>query len=560
MDAGRVAAQRVRAYHIQLAMDEDKQQTEASTPNRAPAAVRQDGSNQKDPNQEPRASETSEPKAPVTGFYSESESTGARVGEDPHNPGRDDKVSRMGTESIPRLITEFAIPSIVGMVVNGAYNIIDSIFLGQSIGYIGQATMTAANPIMIVFLAISMLIGVGGNALAALRMGQGDRVGAERSLGNTFVLSIVVSAIVALLAFTPAIDGLLTISSATPEVWDSARIFIQIISAGFFLQCIGMGVNNFIRTAGAPNRALGTMIAGTVVNIVLNYLFVMVMGMGVVGSAFATIGGQGVSCILVLWYFIFTKNVPLKLHLRYMPLEGRTVRMILSLGLASFAVQVGAALLNFVFNHMLVVHGAQSTLGAEAALASLGVVQRIAMFTVFPLIGTAVAIQPLLGYNYGARLYGRVRTTLIDGIIGATIIAVFMWAVVHIFPTQIVNLFGLTDPELHDFTIFALKVQLFMLPLIGFQIVGSNYFQATGQPAKSIFLSLTRQILFLIPLMYVLPMLLPALIPGFGGLDGLVFAAPVSDVLATFTTLAFLIVERRRMRKLESGEIKVEDF
>lgn len=487
-------------------------------------------------------------------------STGARVGQDPHNPGRDTKVNRMGTESIPRLITEFAVPSIVGMVVNGAYNIIDSIFLGQSVGYIGQATMTAANPIMIVFMAIAMLIGNGGNALAALRMGQGDRIGAERSLGNTVVLSVIISAFVALLAFTPAINGLLSLSSTTPEIWDDARRFIQIISAGFFLQCIGMGVNNFIRTAGAPTRALVTMVVGTIVCIAFNYVFVMRMGLGVVGSAFATLAGQAASCVLVVWYFVFTKNVPLKLHLRYMPLESKTVRMIFGLGLASFAVQAGAAILNFVLNHLLVVYGNQSPLGADAALASIGVVQRIAMFSIFPLVGTAVAIQPLLGYNYGAHLYDRVQETLKDGIIGATVIGLVMWAIVHLFPTQIVNLFGITDPTLHDFTIFALKIQLMLIPFVGFQIVGSNYFQATGQPAKSIFLSLTRQILFLIPLMNILPVILPKFISQFNGLDGLVFANPVADFLAIFTTAIFIIVEQRRIRRLKSGEIHVEEF
>ena len=478
----------------------------------------------------------------------------------PRKPGGNDKISRMGTESIPRLILEFAIPAIAGMLVNGAYNIIDSIFLGQSIGYLGQATMTAANPIMIVFLAISMLIGNGGNALAALRMGQGDHEGAERSLGNTVVLCLIIAFVVAIFAMSPAIDGLLAISSATPEVWDGARVFIQIISLGFFLQCVGMGVNNFIRTAGAPNRALVTMVIGAVVCIVLNYILVMRLGMGVVGSAISNVVGQGASCACVLWYFLFTKNVPLRLRRRALPLERRTVRMIFGLGFASFAMQIGAALLNFVMNHLLVEYGAQHPLGAEAALASIGVVQRIAIFTIFPLIGIAIAIQPLLGFNYGARLYGRVRTTLVDGIIGATLIAVLMWLVVHIFPAQIVNAFGLTDPTLHDFTIFALKIQLMMLPLIGFQIVGSNYFQATGQPSKSIFLSLTRQLLFLIPLMLVLPKVLPSVISGFTGLDGLVFAAPAADFLASITTLVFILKEWKRIEKLEAGTLKVDDF
>jgi putative MATE family efflux protein len=476
----------------------------------------------------------------------------------PRQSGRaDSKVARMGSGSIPRLTIEFAIPAIAGMLVNGAYNIVDSIFLGQAMGPIGQASMTAANPVMIVFMAISMWVGNGGNALSALRLGEGDRQAAERSLANTVTLSLVLSALVALLAFVPVtIDGLLSLSSATPEVWGNARVFIQIISAGFIFQCIGMGVNNFIRTAGAPNRALATMVVGTVVCIALNYLFVMVLGYGIRGSAMATVIGQLASCSCVLWYFLRTPNVPLKLRASLMPLRAGVVRLILTLGLASFLLQVGACVVNLVLNAMLVKYGAMSPLGPDNALASIGVVSRIAMFTVFPLIGTAIAVQPLLGFNYGAHLYDRVRKTLLCGVVGATIIAVLMWALVHLFPTQIISAFGITDVDLRDFTIFAMKVQLMLLPLVGFQIVCSNYFQATGQPAKSVFLSLTRQILFLVPLYLFLPQWLPVWFPNLNGLDALYFACPIADFLAVFATVIFVIWEMQRIRKLESGEVQ----
>ena len=211
------------------------------------------------------------------------ERAGAPIGKDPKRTGRDDKVSRMGTASIPRLIVEFAIPSILGMLVNGAYNVIDSVFLGQAMGEIGLATATVAMPIMTVFMAIAMLVGNGGNALAALRMGEGNRVEAERSLGNTVCLSLVFAVIVAVLMHIPAcVNALLGVSGATAEDWEYARSFIQIISLGFVFQCIGMGVNNFIRTAGAPNRALGTMIIGAVSCTVFNFLFVMVLGLSLI--------------------------------------------------------------------------------------------------------------------------------------------------------------------------------------------------------------------------------------------------------------------------------------
>lgn len=484
------------------------------------------------------------------------DSTGAPLGKDPKHPERDAKVSRMGTASIPMLITEFAIPAILGMLVNGAYNVIDSIFLGQAMGEIGLSAATVANPIMIVFMALAMLVGNGGNALAALRLGEGKRVDAEVSLGNTVFLSLVFSVIVGFAAANPAIlDGLLTLSSATDDVRPYARAFLQIICFGFVFQCIGMGVNNFIRTAGAPNRALVTMLIGAVSCTAFNYLFVLQLGWGVEGSALATVCGQAVSCVAVVWYFVFTKNVPLKLHLRYMRPHLRTLGTILSLGLASFAVQAGAAVVNFAINHLLVIYGAASPIGADDALASIGVVQRVGMFTMLPLVGVSIAIQPLLGFNYGAKLIGRVRKTLWYGIAGATVIGTFMWGVVHLWPDAIVSVFGITHPGLVDFTVFALKVQFIMLPLIGFQIVGANYFQATGQPLKSIILSLSRQIIFLLPLLFVLPEVLPHIFPQFVGLDALYFAMPMADFLSVFTTLVFIIVEMRRLRKLERGEI-----
>ncbi len=474
-------------------------------------------------------------------------------------PAPHSKVARMGTESIPRLITEFAVPSILGMLVNGAYNVIDSIFLGQAMGEIGLSTATVAMPIMTVFMALAMLVGNGGNALAALRMGEGKADEAERSLGNTVSLAIILSVVVAAAVLCPPIiNGLLTVSGATAEDWDYARMFIQIISCGFIFQCIGMGVNNFIRTAGAPNRALGTMIIGAVACTAFNALFVLVMGLGVAGSALATLCGQAVSCATVLWYFCLTKGVPMRLHLHKMRLHAPTVRLILSLGLASFAVQAAMAVVNFVLNNLLNVYGAQSAIGAEGALASIGVVQRVATFVVLPLIGMAIAIQPLLGFNYGAHLFLRVKKTLAWGIAGATSMAVVLWALVHIFANEVVGFFGITDPSLLSFTVFALNVQLIMIPFVGFQIVGSNYFQATGQPAKSVFLSLTRQIVFLIPALLILPHVLPALFPQCTGLDALYFAAPVGDFLAIFTTLIFVLVELKRLRKLETGELQAK--
>ena len=466
-----------------------------------------------------------------------------------------DRTARMGTGPIPKLVLEFAIPSIVGMLVNGAYNVIDSIFLGQAMGEIGLSVATAAMPLMTIFMALGMLIGNGGNALAALRLGEGSKQAAEKSLGNTVCLGIIIAVVVAIIAcIPPCMEALLSLSSATPEIHDYTYSFIQIIAFGVIFQIIGMGVNNFIRTAGAPNRALLTMVIGTFSCIILNYLFVLVFGWGVVGSALATVLGQAVSCVCVLWYFLFTKNVAFKLHARNLKLDAEVVGFIFSLGAASFIMQMAMSVINFLVNYLLVFYGAQSPLGAEAALASIGVVQRCAMFTVLPLIGTAVAIQPLLGFNYGAGLIPRVRETVRFGILMAMVIGTCMWAMIMLFSGDIVSFFGIRADALRDFTAFALKIQLLVLPVVGFQIVVGNYFQATGQPMKSIILSLTRQVLFLIPLYIVLPIVLPMLVPTLTGLDALYFAVPIADGLSIVTAAAFLAFELRRLKRVEAGE------
>lgn len=469
--------------------------------------------------------------------------------------GEPERLARMGTASIPTLIVEFAVPSVVGMLVNGSYNLIDSIFLGNAVGEIGLSVVTVANPIMIVFMALAMLVGNGGNALAALRLGAGNRDAAEKALGNVVMLSIVIAVVVAAVGLNPAfLDWLLTASSATDDVRPQARIFIQILCFGFIFQCVGMGVNNFIRTAGAPARALGTMVIGLVAATVFNFLFVIVFGWGVAGSAIATIAGTACSAVAVLWYFLFTPDVPLRIRWRWMRPDLRVVGTIFAFGFPSFAVQAGMAAVNFVLNYQLVRYGAMSPIGAEDALASIGVLNRIGMFAVMPVIGIAIAIQPLLGYNYGAGKIGRVRKTLWLGIAAATGFCVIEWAVIMLFPDAIAAAFGITHEGLMAFTVFALRVQFVILPFVGFQIVSANYFQATGQPAKSIFLTLTRQILFLVPLLLVMPEVMPHIAPAFTGLDALYFAGPISDFLSTFTTALFVVWEMRRLRRMIAAE------
>jgi putative MATE family efflux protein len=447
---------------------------------------------------------------------------------------------------------EFSIPAIVGLAVNGLYSIIDSIFLGRVVGASALAAVTVAMPLLSIGFSIAMLIGAGGNALAALRLGEGKNEDAERILGNTMTLCIIACVLIAILT-TVFIDPLMIISGVTPEIWDGSKLFILILTYGYILQFIGMVFSNFIRTAGDPNRALYTSVAGTAVCIVFNYLFVLVFGWGIAGSAFATILGQMVSAALMLWFFIFSSKAPFKLRLRYLRPEFKLCLRILVLGSASFVMSIAMTIVGFFLNNLLVVYGAVHPIGSEGALATIGVIQRLGGFIFYPLLGVAIAAQPLWGYNYGAANYGRVKRTTNIALLWMFVIGAFFWVLILLFARQIVSIFGIED-TLIDFTAFALIVQMFMFPLVGIQMVGSNYFQSTGQPIKSMFLSLTRQILYLFPLLFILPRWLPLLVPSLTPLDTLYFTFPISDLLSIITTAVLLFIEYRKLRSLIAAE------
>jgi len=462
------------------------------------------------------------------------------------------RVDRLGTEKIGKLLWEFGVPATVASVISALYNIIDSMFLGQGVGPIGLATATVAAPIMTIFIAIGILIGNGGNALIAITLGEGKKKEAEKILGNTFVLAVVASLLVVVLGLI-FMDPILSISGATDETWGPSTGFIRIILAGFLFQTVGFGLNNFIRTAGEPNRALWTVAIGTLVCIALNYLFVMVLHFGVNGSALATVLGQSVTCAVVLWYFIRSPKCPFRLHREGMRVDFHLWGRILTLGSAACILQIAMSVCLVVLNNMLVIYGAGTAVGIEGAQAAIGVVQRVAQFAVFPIIGVAIAAQPIFGYNYGARKFDRVKETLRKAITAGVVIGLFFFALVHLIPGPIAALFGITG-DLMDFTVKVEHIQFALIFLAAVQIIGSNYFQATGQPGKSVFLSLTRQLLYLIPCYLLMPIVLPALFGFITPLEGVVYAIPISDALSTITAVFMLLRERKRINRLQAED------
>lgn len=460
--------------------------------------------------------------------------------------GAKKNADRLGTERIGKLLAEFSIPAIVSMVFNSLYNVVDTAFLGQAVGDAGVAVTTLALPVMTILMGFSMLAGQGGNALAAIQLGEGRKDQVERTLGNSALLLVAAAVLVGLAALV-LIDPLLTLVATPANLWEPTKAFVQIICFGFVFQSVGMGLNNFLRTAGKPNLALVTMLAGTLMCIVFNYVFVMVLGWGVEGSALATILGQACGMVPVVWYFAASKNAPFRLRLTCCKPNVRLMGNILVLGIASFVMQVASTVVSIVLNHVINLYGAQDPIGVQGALAAIGVAQKATMFAIMPLIGLTMGAQPIVGYNYGAKLWDRVAATLKWASICGIAIGVFFFAVAHLLPELIVALFGVTG-ELEGFSVWALKVYTILFPLVGFQIVGSSYFQSSGQPLKAAVLELTRQVLFLIPLYLLLPGVLSALF-GLTGLQGVAVCVPVSDGLSVLVTGVFVLREARKLRR-----------
>lgn len=454
----------------------------------------------------------------------------------------------MGTQPIGKLIAQFSLPAVVMMVFNSLYNIVDTAFLQVAVPIIGAAVTQVAYPVQTILMGFSMLGGIGGNALAAIELGRGNHEKVEKILGNTAVLLFGMALLVAVFGVA-FMDPLLMALGASDELWEPAKSFVTIICVGFAFQSLGMGMNNFLRTAGRPNLALGCSILGTVACIVLNYLFVIVMGLGVAGSAYATVIGQLFSMVPVMAFFILYRGAAFRLRLRNCVPDLRLMLDICALGLASFAIQVAQTAVTIVMNHVVGIWGAQDPMGYETALSVISIAWKVLSLAYMPVIGLTTGVQPLLGFNVGAELWERVLKIYKWACIDCFIVAFVFQLVFWIVPQAPLSLFSVRA-DLMPFACDTIRIFSVWLGPVGFQIMASSYFQSTGQPMKATILELTRQFLFLIPLYILMPYVATGLL-GLSGLDGVRLAPPVSDVLAFVVTLLFFVAEWRKLKKLQ---------
>ncbi len=453
-------------------------------------------------------------------------------------PFRPNSTDQIGTDRIGRLLLRFSIPAIVGMLVNALYNIVDRMFIGYGIGAQGIAGVTIGFPLMMLMVSFSILVGVGANTLFSIRMGEGRREEAERILGNAFGLLFFVPLAASLVGLT-YLDPLLRLMGASEELLPYARDYSRIILYGIALSTTGHGLSHFIRSDGHPHISMVAMIVGAGANTILDPLFIFVFHWGMKGAAWATVISQGLSFVWCFSYF-FSARANTRLRRRHLRLDLRhVVWPLLAIGFAPFAMNLANSLLNVILNRGL------RQYGGDAAIAVMGILSAYMSIIFMPVFGLSQGAQPLMGYNYGARKFGRVRHLFWTSAVSATVLMTFGWGISQLFPVPILRLFVASDSELIPLGVRALRIFTLAFPIIGFPIMGGQFFQAIGKPVQATLIALSRQILLFIPFLLIFPR--------FFGLAGIFAAAPTSDSLTFLIAIVLVHRQLRSLRRLESA-------
>lgn len=446
--------------------------------------------------------------------------------------------SPFATEPIGRLIVKFAVPSVIALLVNSLYNIVDQIFIGWGVGYLGNGATNIVFPITIIALALSMMIGNGGAAYLSLKMGEGEVETAKKGVGNAVTLVTIVSILLAVI-FLVWIDPILTLFGATDVLRPFALEYGFIIGAGLPFMMISAAINSMIRADGSPKYAMLSMVIGAIINVILDPVFIFVFQMGVKGAAIATIIGQVASFVVSVLYMPHFKSVQLNKS-SFAPCAKVSVNIVI-FGLSSFITQFAITIVMALTNNLLAKYGAQSVYGAEIPLTATGIVMKVNQIMIAILLGIATGTQPIIGYNYGAKSYHHVKKALEISLIASEIVSVAAFLIFQFTPMSVVSLFGSEEGLYNEFAVKAFRVFLMLCPLTGFQTIAAVYLQAVGKPVKSAILSLARQIIFFVPTALILPIFL--------GVEGVLWTGPVADGLAFLLSLAFLLYERNHLKR-----------
>ncbi len=451
----------------------------------------------------------------------------------------------LGTEKIGKLIAKFAIPCIISMLVNSLYNIVDQIFIGQGVGYLGNAATNVTFPLVTISMAFALLIGDGAAAYFSLKLGAREPEKAARGAGTALTLLAAVGVFFFVFGLV-FLQPLLKLFGATPENEQYAVDYASIILVGLPFSGLSIGLNSLIRADGSPRFAMVSMLSGAILNTILDPIFIFPLGMGVKGAAIATIIGQIVGFIISACYLTRFKSV--HFHKGLFKPDFHVARTVVSFGVSSFITQMAVTVVVVVQNNSLTYYGALSQYGANIPLAALGIVMKVNQIVLSVMVGIAVGSQPIVGFNYGAKQFGRVRSTYRMSVMIACAFAAAATLAFQLVPQSIVNIFGQEDALYNEFAVKCFRIFLMFCVLNAFQTVSAIFFQAIGKPVKSALLSLSRQILFFVPAVLILPRIY--------ALDGTLYAGPVADFLAFLLAGTFILAEMRHLRRAEHAQMQ----
>lgn len=446
----------------------------------------------------------------------------------------------LGTEKISALLVRFAIPSIIAMLVSALYNMVDQFFIGRSVGMLGNAATNVAFPLVITCTAIALMCGIGGAANFNLCMGRDEKQQAAKFAGNAITMLFSLGLFLCLITrfFLKPMMGLF---GATPDVMGYSLIYTGITSFGFPFLILTTGGTNLVRADGSPRFSMVCTLTGAIINTILDPLLIFTFDMGIAGAAWATVIGQVVSGIMVIAYLRKFRTV--KLTRETLTPCKEKVSKIISLGMAPFFNQVSLMVVQIVMNNILIHYGAKSSYGSDIPLACAGIITKINMIFFSINIGISQGLQPIISYNYGANKLKRVKEAYLKAAFAATAISTVSFLCFQLFPRQIIGIFGSESEAYFQFAEKFFRIFLFCTFINGLQPITSNFFTAIGKASRGIFLSLTRQILFLLPLMIVLPI--------FMGIEGVMFSAPIADAIAAICVITFAFRQIRTFSRHE---------
>jgi putative MATE family efflux protein len=446
----------------------------------------------------------------------------------------------LATEKTGKLILKFAIPAMISFLVNSLYNIVDQIFIGQGVGIYGNAATNVAFPLTTICTAIALLLGIGSASNFNLRLGAGKKEEAGHVAGAGVFLLAVSGIALCVIVFI-FLKPLLYVFGSTENVYPYALTYTSIVTAGFPLVIFSTGCSQLIRADGSPTYSMICVLSGAILNTILDPLFIFGFNMGIAGGAWATVIGQAVSAALVVRYLFKFKT--LKLGRNYLKPSGQDTKAIVSLGVASFFNQISMAVVQITMNNALTQYGALSKYGSDIPLACVGVISKVNILFIGLTIGIAQGCQPINGFNYGAKNYGRVRETYIKGLLAATGVSILFFILFQAIPRPIVAIFGDGSEMYFQFAERYMRIFMLLTFINGIQPVTANFFTSIGKAKVGLFISLTRQLLFLLPLILLLPL--------FYGIDGLMYAGPAADGIAAILAITFALRELKILTRAQ---------